>query len=122
VQEQGDKQVESGNQDSMEHTQSAEEQERQRRAEIQLLEKKLSAKDAIMEPNLYSTVARYLQLTEKHPQEVVSALCKGYVGYAQLTHVVCDWLLLTDQDGERSMEGRSCDCVDFLLLLCNALD
>lgn len=84
---------------------SAEEQERQRQAEIQLLEKKLSARDAIMEPDLYSQVARYLQLTEKHPQEVVSALCKGYVGYAQLTHVVCDWIQLAELEGEQPKEG-----------------
>lgn len=98
--------------------QSAEEEERQRRVEIQLLEKKLYARDAIMEPGLYGQVARYLQLTEKHPQEVVSALCKGYVGYAQLTHVVCDWIQLAEQEGEQPQEGRIVNCLYCSILHC----
>jgi hypothetical protein len=96
--------------------QRQEEQERQRRAEVQLLEKRLSARDAIMEPGLYRQVARYLHLTEKHPQEVVSALCKGYVGYAQLTHVVCDWIQLAE--GE---EGGSNAAKEGVLVLGHVL-
>lgn len=82
------------------------EQERQRKAEILQLEKRLSARDAIMEPGLYKHVARYLRLSEKPPQEVVSSLCKGYVGYAQLTHVVCDWIQLAEQGGTAAEGGH----------------
>lgn len=80
------------------------EKEQERRAEVQKLEKKIFAKDAVMEPGLYPLVAQYLQLTGKPPEEVVRGLCRGYVGYAQLTHVVCDWLELAEQQGEGKSE------------------
>ena len=75
-----------------------EEEEEQRRIESELLEKKLSARDAVMEPDVYRRVSRYLELSGKDPSDVVNTLCKGYVGYAQLTHLVCDWIELADSD------------------------
>jgi hypothetical protein len=79
--------------------------ELQRKAEIEVLEKKLSARDAIMEPGVYPQVSKYLQLTGKNPHEVVVSLCRGYVGFAKLTHVVCDWIAMAENliDGENCM-------------------
>mmetsp|Transcript_20904 Transcript_20904/g.30100 ORF Transcript_20904/g.30100 Transcript_20904/m.30100 type:complete len:878 (+) Transcript_20904:77-2710(+) len=63
--------------------------------ELSLLEEKLSARDAIMEPGVNRTINRYLTLApEATPLMVVQKLSQGYTGYAQLTHIICSWIEL----------------------------
>jgi uncharacterized cupin superfamily protein len=67
--------------------------------ELELLEAKLSAKDAIMEPSINQTIHKYLRLaSDATPGSVVTKLSQSYVGYAQLTHVMCSWITLVNKN------------------------
>jgi hypothetical protein len=67
--------------------------------ELELLETKLSAKDAIMEPSINQTIHKYLRLaSDATPGSVVTKLSQSYIGYAQLTHVMCSWITLVNKN------------------------
>jgi uncharacterized cupin superfamily protein len=67
--------------------------------ELELLEVKLTAKDAIMEPSINQTIHKYLRIApDATPGSVVTKLSLGYVGYAQLTHVMCHWISLVQRN------------------------
>lgn len=67
--------------------------------ELELLEAKLSAKDAIMESSINQTIHKYLRLaSDATPGSVVTKLSQSYVGYAQLTHIMCSWVTLVDKN------------------------
>jgi uncharacterized cupin superfamily protein len=82
--------------------------------ELELLEAKLTAKDAIMEPSVNQTIHKYLRIApDATPGSVVTKLSLGYVGYAQLTHVMCHWISL--------VKGKSFDEEAFIAKEMSAL-
>ena len=72
--------------------------------ELEFLETKLSAKDAIMEPTINQTIHKYLRVVpDATPASIVNKLSVGYVGYAQLTHIICGWIsIATSNESKKS--------------------
>jgi hypothetical protein len=84
-----------------------EDQEEARRKEFESVTAKLSAKDAIMEPTIHKTTTRFMALcpedTLKSSRAVVQHLKQGYIGYAQMTHMVCEWV---EKATEKATKGQ----------------
>lgn len=75
------------------NTDEAAMQEEQRIREMEEAEKKLSRKDGIMEPDVFEAIKKYMTLCDSAtPKEIIHKLGQGYVGYAQMTHILCDWI------------------------------
>lgn len=67
--------------------------------ELEFLESKLSAKDSIMEPTINQTIHKYLRVApDATPGDIVTKLSTNYVGYAQLTHIICHWITLIQRN------------------------
>eukprot|EP00054_Salpingoeca_dolichothecata_P021433 m.137200 g.137200 ORF g.137200 m.137200 type:complete len:919 (-) comp23983_c0_seq1:198-2954(-) len=62
-------------------------------------EQQLSAPDAIMDTNVFSTLAGYLQ-EDGSPEELIRMLSDNYVGFAQMSNLLHDWLLIAGEDNE----------------------
>lgn len=72
--------------------------EEENRLELDRVIAKLSARDAIMEPTIHKTGTRFLTLAPGAHSEIVLRLTQGYTGFAQMTHLVCDWVNLATED------------------------
>jgi hypothetical protein len=62
--------------------------------EIEKLEARLTAPDAIMESDVLASIEKYMRLTKKAPEVVIKMLSSSYVGYAKMAEMVADWLSL----------------------------
>lgn len=77
-------------------------EDQQNLKELEILEAKLSAKDAIMEPTINQTIHKYLRaVPDATPASIVTKLSAGYVGYAQLTHIICGWISFATEDSNK---------------------
>lgn len=68
------------------------------------LEDALKKPDAIMEPNILSTMGEYIKHHGGSPHEAaqtaIECLTDGYVGYAQMGSLLCKWLQFVEDDGD----------------------
>lgn len=62
--------------------------------DIEKLEGRLRAPDAIMERDVVATIEKYMRLTKKAPEDVIKMLSSSYVGHAKMVEMVADWLSL----------------------------
>ena len=61
------------------------------------LSRMFSLRDAVMDPSIIAATKKYIDLHDDNAsasQEVIDTLSKGYVGYAQMSHIVSQWLRL----------------------------
>lgn len=63
------------------------------------LEAFLRQPDAVMEPNIMEHLREYV-MANGHPQQAVEYLTDSYVGFAQMSSLVCHWIKLTEEGGE----------------------
>ena len=62
----------------------------------------LSAPDAVMNVNVHKEVAAFMQLTQD-PAELIKMLSSNYQGFAVMTNLLQDWLLLAGETDVRNI-------------------
>lgn len=73
---------------------SATDESAKERMELATLELILSKRDAIMESKVVTHTKRLRELTEEEPEATIKRLSTSYLGYASMTNIVCEWLVL----------------------------
>jgi hypothetical protein len=69
-------------------------QEEKDEAELIGLYEKLSEKDFVMERDAKNTIERSLEMSKGKPEVVVKKIRDSYCGFAQMSHIVSEWLSL----------------------------
>ena len=65
--------------------------------EVKNAEESISSKDAIMEPNILAVIDTLIHNCKWSPETIVEKLAYGYAGYAQMSQLLAQWLLLCNE-------------------------
>ena len=97
------------NNDEDDTTTTINNEEQRKLKEIKELEDKLNAVDAIVNTDINATIQRLVQLSDDPSvmaKKISNSLSENYVGYAQMTHVLLEWLHIA-QEADKATSSSS---------------
>ena len=93
-------------------------EEQRKLNEIKELEDKLNAVDAIVNTDINATIQRLVQLSDDPSvmaKKISNSLSENYVGYAQMTHVLLEWLHIA-QEADKATSSSSSSSIQNIVI------